>query len=216
MSLGRTSETRTERLDRFSLLDGFQNFQGGIHDGEVFGPGGINQMLASGNEDDFRTLKHVARHEGRAELQGIGPAQGAAIDQLTGALENRGIQRFLDGAGRLQAQNLERGGGVFPADTAGTFPAADGCMDFKWCGGRNKFAIVLDAFHQLDQGIGARLADKQLREGCGLEEIATHRTPRSSSRTAVTVSPFTATGWKRWASSGIPASARLSRMVVVG
>jgi hypothetical protein len=153
---------------------------------------------------------------GGGQLQGVGPAQGGAVEELARGFKHRRIQRLLHHARGLHAQAVERGGGVFRGDAAGPLAPADGRVDLQRRGGGDQLAVVLDGLHQADQGVGALLLHKQLGEGRGLKKVAAHRFPRSSSMASAMESPCAATGWKRCASSGMPASARLRRMVVVG
>ena len=201
----------------FDFERGFGRRQpGGIDGFEPLSTGGFEQRWGSGDEGDARAGKHVARSQRGAQLQGLRPAQRGAIEELPGCLKHAWIQRLLYHACGFDPQQFEGNDSGFGRDVPGALAAADGRIDLKRCGRRDQLAIILDGLHQPDERVGSRLAHKQLGESRRLQEKETHSIPRSSSMVTATGSPCTSTGWKRCASSGMPASARLSRMVVVG
>jgi len=202
---------------RFSFERSFGRRQlGGIDGVESLGTGGFEQRGRSGDEGDARAGKHVARRQRGPQLQGLRPAQRSAIEKHSGRLNHTRIQRLLHHARGFNPQQLERGNSGFSCNLPGALTAADGRVNLEWSGSRDQLAVVLHGLHQPDERVGTRLAHKQLGEGCRLQKKEAHSIPRSSSMVTATGSPCTSTGWKRCASSGMPASARLSRMVVVG
>ena len=191
-------------------------FFGRVEGVEAFGFGGFKQLRGGGDEDDLCALEHIAGSDRGAQLQGVGPAEGGAVEELAGGFEDGRVERLLDHASGFKAQDIKRRGGVFGGDCAGALAPPDGRIDLQRRGGRDQLAVVFDGLHQADQGVGALLLHKEPGESRGFKEVATHRFPRSSSMASAMESPCAATGWKRCVSSGMPASARLSRMVVVG
>jgi hypothetical protein len=79
-------------------------FAGGVEGLEAFGFGGLKQRRGGGDKDDGRALEHIAGGDCGAQLQGLRPAKGGAIEELAGGLEDGGVERLLHGAARLQAQ----------------------------------------------------------------------------------------------------------------
>ena len=156
---------------------------------EALRPGCFKQLRRGGNKDDLRTLKHVARNQGRSQLQRVGPAEIAPIKQLPCGLKHSRIQGLLHHARGFKAQNVERRVGILGRDGTGTLAPADRAVDLKRGGGGDELAVVLDGFHQPDQGVGALLLYEQLRKRRGLKKVAAHRFPRSSSMASAMESP---------------------------
>jgi len=182
---------------------------------------GFEQRRRGRNEDDLSAVEHIAGDHGGGELKRLRPAKRGSIEELTRRLKDGRIERLLNHAGSFNAEGLECGRGVFRGDFPGAFAAADGGVDLERRGSRNELAIVFNGLHEADECIGSLPSHKKPSEGRGLEEIAGHTLPRStwilSSWIASAMeSPWIWTGWNRCASSGMPASARLRRMVVVG
>ena len=177
---------------------------------------GFEQGGGGRDEDDLGAVKHIAGNHGRGKLKSLRPAKRGAVEELARRLKDGGIEGLLDHASGLKAEGFEGGGGVFRRDVSGALAAANGGIDLKGSGGSDELAIVLHGLHEVDERIGSLTSHKEPNEGGGLEEITGHAFPRSSWIASAMESPWTWMGWKRCASSGMPASARLRRMVVVG
>src|SRR5581483_3139466 len=148
--------------------------------------------------------------------QSLRPAKIGAVEQLPRSFQYSRVQRLLHGAGSLDTQRLQSCGCVWRCNVTCPFAAADSRIDLERSGRGDQLAIILDQFQPPYQRGRTRFLHEQFRECGGLEKIEAHSSPRSTSIASAAASPCTATGWKRCASSGIPASARFSRMVVVG
>ena len=177
----------------------------------------IEQGRRGGDEGDRGAGKHVASGERGAQLQGFGPAQAKCGQGAGARLQAR---RDSSGCCTMRADSTRSSSSAAAAASGAIWPDAfappDGRIHLERSCGRDELAVVLHGFHQPDQRIGSGLAHKQLGEGRSFKKIEAHSLPRSSSIATATGSPCTSTGWKRCASSGMPASARLRRMVVVG
>ena len=181
---------------------------------EALGLCGFKQRGRSGDKGDVGAFEHVARREGSAKLQGVRPAELGAVEKLARAFKTAG----LSGCCTMRADSMRRvssAGAASRADIAGAFAAADGGVDLKRRGGRDELAIVFHGFHEPDQRVCARLLHKELDERRGFKKGSSLISPFLLDGVGERP-PCTATGWKRCASSGMPASARLRRMVVVG
>jgi len=162
------------------LFDWFDYVLFGVERLEALGVSSFQEQRRCRDEDDLGAAEHFAGYECGSELEGVGPAEAGAVEELTGSFEDGRIQWLLYHAGRFDAQDLKGGSGVLVADVSGAFATADGRVNFERRGSGDQFAVILDRLHEADQDVGTGFLHEELREGRGLEKVAVHSFPRSS------------------------------------